>query len=69
MRSSGAAGAERARGLSGVTEGGGSWRGRWEWARLRRTDPMNDQEGSCPMCIPERTRKSPEEGVENELEV
>lgn len=53
-------------GLSGVTEGGVVLERQVGVGQAEKPglDPMNDQEGSCPMCIPERTPKSPEEGVE-----
>ena len=58
-QSTGAAGAERARGggggrgLSGVTEGGVALERRVEVGQAEKLglDPMNDQEGSCPMCF------------------
>ena len=41
------------RGLSGVTEGGVALERRVEVGQAEKLglDPMNDQEGSCPMCF------------------
>lgn len=53
-------------GLSRVTEGGVALERQVEVGQAEKLglDPMNDQEGSCPMCIPERTPRCPEGGVE-----
>lgn len=47
--------------LSGVTEGGVVLERQVGVGQAEKPglDPMNDQEGSCPTCIPERTPQVP----------